>query len=135
IPHASILADRFQLPTVYVRSEAKAHGQGRQIEGHFRSGMKAVVVEDTLSTGKSSYEAVRALQQAGVDVLAVLTILSYDFDVAMQKMRETGVPVYRLVSYHDLVRVAVAVGVIPETEVDLLMKWREAPDSFVAAQK
>ncbi|MFB5191571.1 orotate phosphoribosyltransferase [Alicyclobacillus fastidiosus] len=130
IPHAAILADRLNLPNAYVRSQAKAHGQGKQIEGFVRPSMKAVVVEDTLSTGKSAYEAVASLQAAGVDVLAVFTILSYDFDIARERMEESGVPAYRLVPYRALVRVARERGVVTDADVELLMRWRESPSTF-----
>ncbi|WP_157071084.1 orotate phosphoribosyltransferase [Alicyclobacillus acidiphilus] len=130
IPHASILADRLGLPNAYVRSEAKAHGRGKQIEGYARPGMKAIVVEDTLSTGKSAYNAAQALRDAGVDVMAILTILSYDFSIAQQKSDETGIPAYRLVPYEALLQVALERGDIEESEIPLLMKWREAPDKF-----
>ncbi|WAH35507.1 orotate phosphoribosyltransferase [Alicyclobacillus dauci] len=130
IPHAAILADRLSLPTAYVRSQAKAHGRGKQIEGHVRAGMKAVVIEDTLSTGQSAYQAVSSLQEAGVDVLAVLSILSYDFDAAGERIQESGVPAYRLVPYRSLVRVARERGDVNDQEVELLMRWREAPENF-----
>ncbi|MFD1677291.1 orotate phosphoribosyltransferase [Alicyclobacillus fodiniaquatilis] len=130
IPHAAILADRLSLPNAYVRSQAKAHGQGKQIEGYVRPGMKAIVIEDTLSTGKSAYDAVECLQAADVEVMAVFTILSYDFDVASQRIEASGVPAYRLVPYRALVRVAHERGVVSDTDVNLLMSWRTAPESF-----
>lgn len=130
IPHAAILADRLSLPTAYVRSQAKAHGRGKQIEGHIRPGMKAIVIEDTLSTGKSAYQAVDSLRDAGVDVLAVLTIMSYDFDAVGARIAESGVPTYRLVPYRALVRAAHEQGQIGEGDVELLMRWRESPETF-----
>lgn len=130
IPHAAILADRLLLPMAYVRSEAKAHGRGKQIEGYVRPGMKAVVIEDTLSTGKSAYQAVKTLREAGIEVLAVLSILSYDFDVAKSVALTSGVPAYRLVPYRALVRVALERGDIADSDVELLMKWRESPETF-----
>jgi orotate phosphoribosyltransferase len=130
IPHAAMLADRLGLPNAYVRSEAKSHGRGKQIEGYARPGMKAVVIEDTLSTGKSAYQAVQSLRDAGVDVMAVMTILSYDFDAARDKIIESGIPAYRLVPYRNLIQVALENGDIEEKDVALLMKWREAPELF-----
>ncbi|GLG01081.1 orotate phosphoribosyltransferase [Alicyclobacillus hesperidum subsp. aegles] len=130
IPHAAMLADRMGLPCAYVRSEPKAHGRGKQIEGYARPGMKAVVIEDTLSTGKSAYNAAQALRDAGVDVISILTILSYDFDIASEKAIETGIPAYRLVPYEVLLQVALERGDIEESDIDLLMKWRKSPDTF-----
>ncbi|EJY55828.1 orotate phosphoribosyltransferase [Alicyclobacillus hesperidum URH17-3-68] len=130
IPHAAMLADRMGLPCAYVRSEPKAHGRGKQIEGYARPGMKAVVIEDTLSTGKSAYNAAQALRDAGVDVISILTILSYDFDIASEKAIETGIPAYRLVPYEVLLQVALERGDIEESDIALLMKWRKSPDTF-----
>ncbi|TDY46626.1 orotate phosphoribosyltransferase [Alicyclobacillus sacchari] len=130
IPHAAMLADRLGLPCAYVRSEAKAHGRGKQIEGYARPGMKAVVIEDTLSTGKSAYNAAQALRDAGVDVMAILTILSYDFDIANEKSIETGIPAYRLVPYEVLLQVALERNDIQESDIALLMQWRKSPDTF-----
>lgn len=132
IPHASMLSDRMSLPSAYVRSEAKSHGRKKQIEGYIRPGMKTVVIEDTLSTGGSAYHAVDALQSAGVEVMAVLTILSYDFDVVREKAMASRVPAYRLVPYRALIRVAREHGKIDDNDVELLMKWRERPDAYEA---
>ncbi|AEJ43179.1 orotate phosphoribosyltransferase [Alicyclobacillus acidocaldarius] len=130
IPHAAMLADRLGLPCAYVRSEPKAHGRGKQIEGYARPGMKAVVIEDTLSTGRSAYQAAQALRDAGVDVMAILTILSYDFDVATKRAEDTGIPAYRLVPYEVLIQVALERGDIQESDVALLMRWRKSPDTY-----
>lgn len=130
IPHAAMLADRLALPSAYVRSQAKSHGRGKQIEGYTRQGMKAIVIEDTLSTGGSAYQAVDSLRVAGVDVLAVLTILSYDFDIARDRAVDASVPAYRLVPYRALVRVARERDKIGDNDVELLVQWREHPDAY-----
>lgn len=130
IPHAAMLSDRLGIPNAYVRSEAKSHGRGKQIEGYARPGMKAVVIEDTLSTGKSAYQAVACLRDAGVDVLAVLTILSYDFDVAREKAIASGVPAFRLVPFDVLIGVALERQDIEQSDISSLMKWRATPDKF-----
>lgn len=130
IPHAAILADRMSLPTAYVRSRAKSHGRGKQIEGYIRPGMKAIVIEDTLSTGGAAYQAVESLRSADVDVQAVLTILSYDFDIAKNRVVESGVPAYRLVPYRALIRVAREREEINDADVELLMCWRESPSTY-----
>ncbi|GMA58830.1 hypothetical protein GCM10025858_33330 [Alicyclobacillus sacchari] len=88
------------------------------------------MIEDTLSTGKSAYNAAQALRDAGVDVMAILTILSYDFDIANEKSIETGIPAYRLVPYEVLLQVALERNDIQESDIALLMQWRKSPDTF-----
>jgi len=130
IAHAAIVADRLGLPTAYVRSSAKAHGKQKRTEGRVEQGDRVVVIEDTLSTGNSAYSAVEALQDDGVEVLGVLAIVSYDFEVARARAAAVGVPAYRLVEYSTLVQVAVDKGYISPHDVDMLMTWREAPQTF-----
>ena len=132
IPHAAILADRLGLPMAYVRSSAKGHGKQKRVEGSIYSGARAIVIEDTLSTGGSSFSAVEALRDEGVEVLAVATIFSYDFDVAKGRASDAQVPVYRLLDYHTLIREAVAMGAVSDSDVDALMAWRDAPDRYAA---
>lgn len=130
IPHASILADRLGLPTAYVRSSAKEHGKQKRTEGKLAAGAHAIVIEDTLSTGGSAYSAVEALRAEGVIVDAVVTILSYEFDVAREKARETGVPAISLVHYEDIIHAGVLSGRVSEVDVARLLKWRDAPHQY-----
>lgn len=130
IAHAAMVADRLGLPTAYVRSSAKEHGKQKRTEGRIRQGDRAVVVEDTLSTGKSAYSAVDALLEEGADVLAVLSIVSYDFDSAAKRAEAIQVPAYRLVDYDTLIRVAEENGYVSSADVDLLLSWRAAPETF-----
>lgn len=130
IPHAAMLADRLGLRMGYVRSSAKGHGMQKRVEGRVYPGATAVVVEDTLSTGTSAYDAVSALQAEGVRVLGVLCVFSYDFDVVKKRVQETGVPAYRLVDYDALLRAALALGVVTAAEEEGLRAWREHPESY-----
>lgn len=130
IPHAATLADRLGLPMAYVRSSAKGHGMQRRVEGKVYEGATAVVIEDTLSTGASAYDAVEVLQAAGVRVLAVFTIFSYEFAAAAKRIRESGVPAHALVDYPTLIDTALQVGVLGDDEVAGLMAWREHPDTY-----
>jgi orotate phosphoribosyltransferase len=130
IAHAAWLADRLQLPMVYVRSNAKGHGQGRQVEGRLVPGARALVIEDTLSTGRSAYQVVDALRAAGADVLAVLSIFSYEFPQAGERARATGVPAHYLLNYETLVSVARDEGYIEADDVAILQEWRRHPESF-----
>lgn len=130
IAPAALLADRLGLPMVYVRSSSKEHGKQKQIEGKVVRGAHAIVIEDTLSTGKSSYNAVEAIQNEGIHASAVFTVLSYDFEVAKARARTSSVPAYRLVHYQGLIETAVLEGYVSEKDVELLLSWRESPELF-----
>jgi len=130
IAPAGMLADRLGLPMAYVRGSAKEHGKQKRTEGKVVPGARAIIIEDTLSTGKSSYSAVEAVREEGMDVLAVFTVLSYDFEVARERAVSANVPAYRLVDYKTLIETAVAEGYVSDDDVELLMSWREAPDKF-----
>jgi orotate phosphoribosyltransferase len=130
IAPAALLAERLDLPMVYVRSGAKGHGKQKQVEGKVVPGSRAIVIEDTLSTGKSSYHAIEAVQEEGLQVAAVFTVLSYDFDVAKERASKFGIPAYRLVDYQSLIDIAVREGYVSEKDVNLLLSWRESPELF-----
>ncbi|WP_342525877.1 orotate phosphoribosyltransferase [Chryseomicrobium sp. FSL W7-1435] len=102
IPHAAWVSTNLQLPMVYVRSKAKEHGRGNQIEGKLDSGQKVVVVEDLISTGGSSITAVEALKEAGADVLGVISIFSYELPKAQAAFHSLGVPYYSLTNLNEL---------------------------------
>lgn len=130
IAHAAFVADRLGIPMSYVRGSAKGHGRQKQVEGYAVPGSKTLVIEDTLSTGKSAYEAAAALQAEGIEVLGVLSIFSYDFDATLERIRATGLPAHRLVSYETLIQTAVDLGYIRADAVSLLLRWRQAPEQF-----
>lgn len=130
IAHAAILADRLGLPTAYVRGSAKGHGRQRRVEGKVAAGTKAILIEDTLSTGKSAYEAVQGLQDEGVDVLAVCAIFSYDFAEAKQRIVDSNVPAHRLLDYQALITVASEQGYVQPADVQTLLDWRESPSTY-----
>lgn len=130
IPHAAAVARALRIPMAYVRSGAKGHGKQKQVEGRVGEGLSAVVIEDTLSTGRSAYEAVDALRSEGMNVLAVLSIFSYDFEVSQQKAKEYGVPAFSLLSYDVLIQTAVQEGYVDESYLDVLKAWRIHPESY-----
>ncbi len=123
----ALVADLMQLPFVYVRSKPKDHGLANLIEGEVVEGRQTVVVEDLISTGRSSLRAVEALREAGVPVLGMVAIFTYDFDVARERFREAGCPLHTLTDYHHLLEVAVNTGYIREEELVTLRQWRENP--------
>jgi orotate phosphoribosyltransferase len=130
IAHAAVVADRLGLPMAYVRSSAKDHGRQKRVEGRVFPGACAVVVEDTLSTGKSAYEAAEALQEEGVKVLAVCSIFSYDFPHAARRVEASGIPAYRLLDYQTLVEVAEQHGYVSADDVAQLLAWRMSPETY-----
>jgi orotate phosphoribosyltransferase len=127
IAHGALVADRLAMPFVYVRSGAKDHGLGNRIEGHFEPGQKAVVIEDLISTGGSSLGAVRALREAGVDVLGMIAIFTYGFSRAEEAFAAEGCRLDTLSNYSVLVDRAAETGYITQGDVETLRDWRREP--------
>lgn len=130
IPHAAWVSERLNLPMCYVRSQAKGHGKGKQIEGKVDKGQKVVVVEDLISTGGSSLNAVRALREAGCQVLGIVAIFTYGLEKAKQAFVENNAEVYTLTDYDTLIETAVELGVVTEQDLTTLRKWRENPEEW-----
>jgi orotate phosphoribosyltransferase len=128
-----LVADYLKLPFVYVRPEAKKHGRLNQIEGHLEKGQKVVVIEDLISTGKSSLNAVAALKEAGADIKGMLALFSYGFDNAVANFKEDGVELTTLSDYEHLILQAQSTGYLKETEITLLKRWRENPSTWSAS--
>lgn len=127
IAHGVLAADKLGLPFIYVRSGAKEHGLGNQIEGYFEPGQKVVVIEDLISTGGSSLNAVKALQEAGCQVLGMTAIFTYEFKKATDAFEAEGCRMNTLSNYSTLIETAVASGYIGQSEVETLKKWRVDP--------
>ncbi|ARA97217.1 orotate phosphoribosyltransferase [Geobacillus thermodenitrificans] len=130
IPHAAWVSERLGLPMCYVRSQAKAHGKGKQIEGKAEAGQRVVVIEDLISTGGSSLNAVRALKEAGCEVLGVAAIFTYGLEKAKQAFAEANVPAYTLTDYDTLIETAVRLGAVSEHDLATLRTWRENPEEW-----
>lgn len=124
IPHAAWLADLMDLPMVYVRSSPKGHGKGNQIEGAIHKGKKAIVIEDLVSTGGSSINAARALQQEGIEVIAVLAIFTYNLQRSKELFEQEQIPLYTLTTLDDLADILVQDGKLNEQEKRELLNWR-----------
>lgn len=133
IPHAAWLADRMNLPMAYVRSAAKAHGKGNQIEGRIEPGQRTVIVEDLVSTGGSSRGVVEAVRQAGASVEAVVAIFSYGLPEADATYAEIGVPLLTLSRFDVLLDVAVREGRFGSDQLDSLRAWRQDPRAWSEA--
>ena len=130
IAHGVLAADRMQKPFVYVRPKPKDHGTGSQIEGELAPGKKVVVIEDLISTGMSSLAAVKALRDAGAQVLGMVAIFTYGFDLAAQRFEEDKVRLGTLSNYSALVDVASETGYISSAAKSLLHEWRENPSEW-----
>ncbi|MEI8224787.1 MAG: orotate phosphoribosyltransferase, partial [Bacteroidota bacterium] len=118
IAHGALAADKLGLPFIYVRSGAKEHGLGNQIEGYYEQGQKVVVVEDLISTGGSSLSAVKALREAGCDVLGMVAIFTYEFKKASDGFAAENCTLHTLSNYSVLVDTAVKTGYIGQVEVE-----------------
>ena len=123
IPHAAWLAERLELPLVYVRSKAKGHGRENLIEGSLKQGSRVVLVEDTISTGGSSLAAVRALREEGANVVAVLAIYTYGFEKAARAFKEDDVPLHTLTDYDALIEAAAGMRRLNDEDVETLRAW------------
>jgi orotate phosphoribosyltransferase len=130
ISHGALVADRLELPFIYVRSGAKEHGLGNQIEGYYEKGQKVVVVEDLISTGGSSLNAVKALREAGCVVLGMVAIFTYEFKKASDGFAEEKCPLNTLCNYSTLIETAVSTEYIGTSEVETLKKWRVDPSNW-----
>ncbi|MBC9931899.1 orotate phosphoribosyltransferase [Chitinophaga qingshengii] len=130
IPHGALVADQLKLPFIYVRSKPKEHGMGNQIEGVLQPGQQVVVVEDLISTGKSSLEAVQAIRAAGGEVIGMVSIFNYGFDVAVKAFETAGVPFKSLSNYNAMIALAEEKGIVSADEISTLQAWRTAPDQW-----
>ena len=127
IPHAAWVSEILNLPMIYVRSSAKGHGKGNQIEGNVVKEDKVVIVEDLISTGGSSITCVKALREAGCEVLGVVSIFTYELDRANQAFADVEVPYYSLCDYSTLIEVAAEQQYVTQEELHKLRKWSQNP--------
>ncbi len=125
-----LVADVMQLPFVYVRPEPKSHGRKNQIEGFLEPGKTVVVVEDLISTGKSSLNAVTALKTGGAEVLGMMAIFTYGFDVAQENFTKNAVALHTLSDYTYLINQAAAINYLKEEQLQTLLAWKNAPDQW-----
>lgn len=130
IPQGVLIADKLDAPFLYVRSKAKGHGMENRIEGKVTPGQKVVVVEDLVSTGGSSLKAVNDLRAAGFEVLGMVAIFSYGFEVADKNFEKEDVKLYCLSDYSSLLPQALEQGYVSEEDMNTLADWRKGPDTW-----
>ncbi|WP_281540858.1 orotate phosphoribosyltransferase [Maribacter aestuarii] len=127
----ALVADTMGLPFIYVRPEPKSHGRQNQIEGRLEANQNVVVIEDLISTGKSSLNAVNALKKADANVKGMLAIFTYEFDTAQKNFEESNVELHTLSSYDYLIEQASETGYIKEEQLKALMEWRINPSKWL----
>lgn len=127
-----LVAQELGVPFIYVRPEAKKHGRQNQIEGHLESGQNVVVIEDLISTGKSSLNAVKALKDAELNIKGMVAIFSYGFDIAKQNFNEANVEFHTLGNYENLLEQALDTKYITQNQQDILAHWNANPSKWNA---
>lgn len=130
IAWGAMAADQLKLPYIYVRPKPKEHGLGNQIEGHFEPNQKVLVIEDLVSTGKSSLQVVDVLKNAGLDVVGMVSIFTYEFDVATTAFEQAGIKYQSLTNYSTLIETAIEKSIITANVQELLMNWRKDPANW-----
>ena len=127
IAWGAMAADQLKLPYIYVRPKPKEHGLGNQIEGYYEKGMKVVVIEDLISTGKSSLEVVQVLKNSGLEVDGLVSIFNYGFYEAVEAFKQADVTYNSLTDYSTLIALAIEKGIVSADEEKTLLEWRENP--------
>ena len=125
-----LVAQKLNLPFIYVRPEAKKHGRKNQIEGKISENQKIVVIEDLISTGKSSLNAVKALRESNLEVMGMVAIFTYGFDKSIENFEKDKVNLSTLSDYNELVKKAIDIKYISENDSDTLKKWNEDPENW-----
>lgn len=125
IPWAAWIAQKTNLPMVYIRGGAKGHGLKNAIEGKFSKGQKAVVIEDLISTGKSSIEAASKLVDAGVEVIEVQSIFNYDFPSAKDNFEKAKISFHSLANLDELSERALAKGLLTPGQIGIIQEWKQ----------
>ena len=127
IAWGALAADQLKLPFVYVRPKPKEHGLGNQVEGYFEKGQKTVVIEDLISTGKSSLQVVDALRKAELEVMGMVSIFNYGFSAAKEAFANASVVFYSLTNYPAMISLAIEKGIVTPEQKDVLLKWQDDP--------
>ena len=130
IAWGAMAADQLKLPYIYVRPKPKEHGLGNQIEGFFEKGREVVVIEDLISTGKSSLQVCAVLKEAGLKVIGMVSIFNYGFDAASTAFQEAGIPLISLTNYASLIELAIEKGIVTANQQKTLLNWREDPANW-----
>ncbi len=127
IAWGAMTADQLKLPYLYVRPKPKEHGLGNQIEGYYEPGQKIVVIEDLVSTGKSSLQVVDVLRESGLEIIGMVSIFTYGFSISTEMFAKAGIRYQSLTDYPTLIQLAIEKGIIKKDQAEVLLKWRNDP--------
>lgn len=130
IAWGAMIADQLKLPFMYVRPKPKEHGMGNQIEGLYEAGQKVVVVEDLISTGKSSLQVCEVLQKQGLQIEGMVSIFNYGFPEAEKAFNDAGIKLFSLSNYAALIELAGQKGLVNEEQGNSLLNWRQNPSEW-----
>lgn len=130
IAWGAMAADQLKLPYIYVRPQPKAHGLGNQIEGFFEKGQKTVIIEDLISTGKSSLEVAEVAKNAGLDVIGMVSIFTYGFIQAEEAFATKGIKLISLTNYEQILQLSIDKGVVTADLQNTLLNWRNDPANW-----
>ncbi|MEO5905182.1 MAG: orotate phosphoribosyltransferase [Saprospiraceae bacterium] len=133
IAHGALLADRLKMPFAYVRSKPKDHGRQNLVEGEIRQGARVLVVEDLVSTGMSSLQAVEAVRQGGAEVIGVIAIFQYDLLVARNAFQQANCPYKTLTDFKTIIEVAADQNLIEQHHLEVLRNWSANPQEWSEA--
>jgi orotate phosphoribosyltransferase len=130
IAWGAMAADQLKLPYIYVRPQPKAHGLGNQIEGFFEKGQKTVIIEDLISTGKSSLEVAEVAKNAGLDVIGMVSIFTYGFIQAEEAFATKGIKLISLTNYEQILQLSIDKGAVTADLQNTLLNWRNDPANW-----
>jgi len=130
IPWGAMVADQLKLPYIYVRPKPKEHGLGNQIEGFYEKGKKVVIIEDLISTGKSSLQVAEVLKTEGLQVEGMVSIFNYGFDIAKEAFESAKVNYHSLTDYETVIKLAIEKNYVSEKDQNTLLNWRADPANW-----
>jgi orotate phosphoribosyltransferase len=130
IPWGAMVADQLKLPYIYVRPKPKEHGLGNQVEGFYEEGKKVVVIEDLISTGKSSLLVVEVLRKAGLEIEGLVSIFDYGFGEARDSFEKAKINYQSLTDYDTLITLAIEKNIVTEADLNTLLNWRTDPANW-----
>jgi len=130
IAWGALAADQLKLPFCYVRPKPKEHGLGNQVEGYYNEKQKVVIVEDLISTGKSSIQVVDVLRGLNIEIIGMVSIFNYGFDEAVKAFAAKNVKIFSLTNYTELLPLAVEKSIVKAEQIDLLSSWRKDPANW-----
>lgn len=130
IAWGAMVADQLKLPYIYVRPKPKEHGLGNQIEGYYEKGKRVVVIEDLVSTGKSSLQVVEVLKAEGLEIEGMVSIFTYGFNTAEESFNKAGLKLFSLTNYPTLIELAIEKGIVSKDQESVLLNWSADPSNW-----